>query len=69
MKAVMENDWLKWSKHVLLELERLNSVCEITQREIQSIRVDIETLKVKAGVWGLIAGAVPVLIVLLFKLI
>ena len=65
----MENDWVKWSKHVLLELERLSSAYEATQREIQSIRVDIATLKVKAGVWGLIAGAVPVLIVLLFKLI
>ena len=30
--------------------------------QITNVRVDIATLKVKAGIWGIIGGVIPVLI-------
>jgi len=32
------------------------------RREIVKVQIDIATLKVKAGVWGIIGGAIPVAI-------
>lgn len=63
----MESDWNEWSKYVLKELERLNSCyCDLS-RQLSTIREDIATLQVKASVWGLLAGCIPVLILLLVK--
>ena len=31
---------------------------------IIDVRVDIATLKVKAGIWGIIGGVIPILIVI-----
>ena len=53
------NGWDKWQNHVLAELERLNGwlgTIQKTQNEIQS---EIAALKVKSGVWGFVAGALP----------
>lgn len=30
------------------------------RREVVKVQIDIATLKVKAGIWGLIGGAIPV---------
>lgn len=35
--------------------------------DIAQLRTDIQSLKVKAGVWGAIAGMIPVISVLLLK--
>ena len=57
-----ENGWNEWSRHVLAELERLNSwSAEIANRQT-TILVQISALKVKSGIWGLIGGAIPVII-------
>ena len=64
------NDWGKWSKYVLLTIERLdeeihelrfNDVAEILVT-VNKIHVEIGKLQVKAGVWGLLGGAIPVVI-------
>lgn len=54
--------WDVWSKHVLKELERLNECYEGIAGEITQVRVEIATLKVKSGIWGLVGGAIPVAI-------
>lgn len=63
------NGWNEWSKYVLKELERLNDNYEGLQKDftkqIQEVKVEIATLQVKAGVWGLLAGAIPVAIALI----
>ena len=38
------------------------------QKDISAIRQDIAKLQVKAAVWGLLSGVVPVAIAILFKL-
>ena len=35
--------------------------------EIAQLRTDIQSLKIKAGVWGAVAGMIPVVSVLLLK--
>ena len=74
------NNWDKWSRYVLKSIDRseqsdkeilakLDSIeSKITSR-LGSIEQEIATLKVKAGVWALIAGAIPFLIAVLAKLL
>ena len=71
--------WNEWSRHVLAELERLdalhtNNVNALYgrideyqrrhSRDLTDIKVEIAALKVKAGVWGLIGGLIPIIITL-----
>lgn len=58
------DDWDQWRNHVLSELRRLGETCEDIQKSLVHVRSDIATLKVKAGAWGLVAGCVPVAIML-----
>jgi len=44
------------------EREWINSHFNKLNDRITDVRVDIATLKVKAGVWGIIGGVIPVLI-------
>jgi hypothetical protein len=60
------NGWHEWSKYVLKELERLNACEERIERELREIRTDLATLKVKAGMWGAIAGLIPALAAILY---
>ena len=59
-----QNGWSEWSKHVLAELERLNDWCGKMDDTQTNILVQISALKVKAGIWGVVGGAIPVLIAL-----
>ena len=54
------NGWNEWSKHVLLELNRLNTLYsqltdalqernDAINKEIQDMRVELATLKVRAS--------------------
>jgi len=56
------NGWKEWSKYVLKELERLNDNCKEYDAAQKKTLVDIAMLKVKAGIWGVIGGAIPVAI-------
>jgi hypothetical protein len=59
------NGWNEWSRHILLELERLNKcVTELTEA-INAINLKLTILMVKSGVWGLLAGSIPIAITLL----
>jgi len=53
------NGWNEWSRHVLAELTRLNDGYESMRQQLESIRVELTSLQVRAGLWGALAGAVP----------
>lgn len=58
------NGWDEWSKYVLSELKRLSLAYEGLRETSEGIRIEIAKLKVKAGIWGLIGGAIPVVIMI-----
>ena len=61
--------WDQWAIYVLKELERLNAHYEALRREISAVHTEIATLKAKAGLWGAIGAAVPVLLMLAIQLL
>lgn len=70
----MENDtWKEWSRHVLAELKRLSDKSDQLDRKLDDrltqLAIEIAKLKVKASVWGMLGGALPVLIGLLVWLL
>ena len=58
------NGWAEWKKLVLFQLERNTSEHRVLDRRVSEIQTDIAQLKTKAGVWGALAGAIPVLVAL-----
>jgi hypothetical protein len=51
------------------QFEWLKKSHEKLQETVTQIRIDVEGLKVKAGVWGLLGGAIPVLIMITYLLL
>jgi len=66
MEEAKQNGWSEWGKYVLKELERLNDCYDEQGKLIQSMRVEIAMLKVKSGIWGLLAGAIPATLALIY---
>jgi len=50
-----KDSWTEWRRHVLITLEDLNG-------KMDKVRVEVAELKIKAGIWGLVGAAIPVLI-------
>ncbi len=63
------NGWSVWGKHVLEELKRLNTAQAQIEKQVTRIHIEIATLKVKSGVWGLVGGAIPVMLGLTYMLL
>ena len=60
--------WNEWSRHVLKELERLNTCYEQLLEQQGQIRIAIAMLKVKSGIWGFAAGLLPSLAIFVWWL-
>lgn len=62
-------EWSVYERLVLAELERhgrLLGTLEGKLHEVeQALRIEIATLKVKAGVWGALSGMIPVILAFL----
>lgn len=57
-----DNSWSKYEKMVIEKLDDHDTKFTHLENKLTQIQVDIATLKVKAGVWGGIAGLVPVVL-------
>jgi hypothetical protein len=57
-----DNGWSKYEKMVIDKLDDHDDKFSGIENKLTQIQVDIATLKVKAGVWGGIAGLVPVVL-------
>jgi hypothetical protein len=68
-----DNGWNEWSRHVLRELERINQQVEKLHDEMSDLRQDLAIvrteLRLKAGIWGAIGAAIPVIVMLAFQLL
>lgn len=56
------NGWNEWEKFVLAKLDELSREIKDQNQAIQKLHVDILTLKIKASVWGMVAGTVPTVV-------
>ncbi len=56
------NGWSQYEKMVIDKLDDHDDKFSGIENKLTQIQVDIATLKVKAGVWGGIAGLVPVVL-------
>ncbi len=65
----VHNGWTDWSRYVLKELERLSGGQEKMVERMGEMTTEIATLKVKAGVWGAVAGLIPAAAALIYYLI
>ena len=54
--------WDQYQKLVIDKLNEHDSKFMVLENKLTRIQIDIATLKVKAGVWGGIAGLVPVVL-------
>ena len=57
-----ESGWSQYEKMVIEKLDNHDSKFGVIDSKLTQIQIDIATLKVKAGVWGGIAGLVPVVL-------
>ena len=56
------NGWDQYQKLVMDKLDEHDGKFSNIENKLTPLQVDIATLKVKAGVWGGIAGLVPVVL-------
>ena len=56
------NGWPQYQKLVMDKLGEHDDKFNSIEDKLMRIQVDIATLKVKAGVWGGVAGLIPVVI-------
>ena len=52
-------EWSEYEKLVIAELKRLNQSYEGLRENIEKLNLELTKLKIKAGIWGAIAGAIP----------
>lgn len=64
-----DNDWGKYQKLVLHELERLNKLYEAANERLARIETEIAMLKVKSGAWGAVMGLVAAVGAILVKML
>ena len=57
-----ESGWSQYEKMVIEKLDNHDGKFGVIDSKLTQIQIDIATLKVKAGVWGGIAGLVPVVL-------
>lgn len=56
--------WNEWRNHVLKELERLQDWMGKVSKEQRRLSDEVATLKVKATLWGLTGGLIPVVVMI-----
>ncbi len=59
----------RYESYLLQVTKEVSTDVKEIRKEIQTIQVEIAQLKVKAGIWGLAAGAIPSAIALILQFI
>jgi hypothetical protein len=54
--------WLEYRKLILSELERVSRELRDLNEKVLEIHTEIAMLKVKSGLWGALAGAIPAIV-------
>ena len=64
-----KNGWYEWKNHVLLELQRMNKNIECLEGKINTMQGQLTMLKIKASLWGTLAGSIPVIVIILLRIV
>lgn len=67
--ATPSNGWTEYQRLVMSTLESHEKKLEGIGGILTDIKVEIGMLKVKAGVWGLVGGAIPAIVALLLVVV
>lgn len=65
--AETNGDWYAHKKLVMSELDRISDKIGGLEKKIDMLRSDVIMLKIKSGIWGLVAGLIPVTIAIAAK--
>jgi len=63
------NGWNEMGQYVLRELKRHGEALDAINKEVHETREAMVALSVKASVWGLLGGMIPVAILVLLYLL
>ena len=76
----MSDDWQEWKNAILIDIKDLKiGAIELRKKldidhdklmtELRKVHIELATLKIKASVWGAVAGMVPTIAALMFWLV
>jgi len=60
----LSDGWTEYNKMLTDRLDRLDAELQALRGDVIGLRESMAVLRVKASIWGAMAGAVPVLIAL-----
>lgn len=63
------NDWPEFKRLVLDKLDQQHNDIEKMSERLLGVQLQLVALKVRAGLWGAVAGVIPVLAALLFRML
>ncbi len=61
--------WEEYQRLVLQKLKEHDACFNKLSDEVAVLRADVKALNVRSGVWGLIGGAIPVVILILLEVL
>lgn len=64
-----KNGWEENRKLICSDLDRHGKTLEKILVEIGTIKIEITKLQMKAGIWGLLGGLIPVLVMILILVV
>lgn len=64
-----QGDWNEYQRLVMGKLESLEKGQHETNAKLNQLTTDMEVTKVKAGLWGFLAGAIPAALAMLIHLL
>lgn len=54
-----EDDWREHRQYIVRKLDEQSAEISALHEQVTLMRIDLAMLKVRAGMWGALAGAVP----------
>ena len=63
------NGWSEYQKLVLKELDRLSDEIKYLKEEQMNTRLEVQSLKIKAGLWGGFSGVLAAIGIMLMSLL
>lgn len=67
MSDFKDQDWIQYRKLILSDLERHEELLEKILIQVNKTRTEVALLQLRAGLWGLAAGCLPVIMLLLMQ--